>query len=215
MRFSKSILVAAVSVMAPLMSHATPVQTDPTLSIGDLTFNQFSCNVSSGGDSILTGCGQIDVSTITHPGTGIQFSSGFTALGVGFDDAVINYHVSSTTGIGQVGLDFNGYFFDRAISAVTESVFDSKGQQVGFAKVACGAAGAGCTLTDNIALNGFYDDLYITKDINVTALNGVAQISYVDQTFAAAPEPSSIALLGSGLLACGAGLLRRRKSAQA
>ena len=47
------------------------------------------------------------------------------------------------------------------------------------------------------------------KDINVTAANGVAQASYVDQTFTATPEPGSTALMGSGLLAV-AGLLRRR-----
>lgn len=214
MRFSKTAIIAAVSVLTPLLGHADTVKSDPTLSIANLTFNDFSCNVSKGGFANPVGCGQIDVSTITHPGTGIQFSSGFTALGFGFDDAIINYHVGSTSGIDHVGLDFNGTFYGYAISSVTENIFDSNGDQVGMAKVSCGAF-AGCSQTDSIALNGSYDNLYITKDINVSAFLGVAQISYIDQTFnaTATPEPSSIALLGSGLLAAGAGIMRRRKAA--
>ena len=127
--------------------------------------------------------------------------------GTAFDDAVLGYSVSSAAGISNVGLSFNGWFDGLAISSVTEDVYNGN-QLVGSAKVSCGAFG-GCVKTDNITLNGSYANLYIVKDINVTAANGVAQASYVDQTFTATPEPGSTALLGSGLLAI-AGLLRRR-----
>lgn len=214
MRISKAILLSAATLMLPFLGQATSVQSDPTLMIGGMTFNDFSCNVTHQGVAGPRGCGNIAVSTITHPGTGIQFSSGFAAGSLGFvsfDDATINYHVNSTAGIDTVGLDFNGTFYGYAVSSVTESVFNSDGAMVGFASVACGpdALSVGCKRTDNIKLNGTYTDLYIQKDINVGSWAGLAQISYIDQTFSNAPEPSSFAMLGAGLLGA-AGLLRRR-----
>lgn len=212
MRISKAILLSAATLMLPFLGQATSVQSDPTLMIGGMTFNDFSCTVTHQGAAGPRGCGNIAVSTITHPGTGIQFASGFVAGSLGFvsfDDAVINYHVNSTAGIDKVGLDFNGTFYGYAVSSVTESIFNSNGTMVGFASVACGPDAVGCKRTDNITLNGTYTDLYIQKDINVSSFVGLSEISYIDQTFADAPEPSSFAMLGAGLLGA-AGLLRRR-----
>ncbi len=214
MQFSKQIILAAIAMIAPAVIQAAPMNS-PALSIDGLNFDSFTCSISKGG--VLANpnnCGQVNVETITHPGVGIEFSSGFTALGNSFDDATINYHVSSKTGISSVGLDFNGLFEGFAVSSVTETILNSMGTQVGFASVSCGAD-IGCTRTDSIALSGTYDNLYIQKDINVaSASGGHAGISIVDQTFAtAAPEPSSIALMGSGLLAAAAFLRRKAKKA--
>ena len=213
MRFSKSVLIAAVSVMTPLMGHADPL----ALSIGNLTFNNFACMLTGDGSGTPGSCSDIKVSTITQPGTGIEFASGFSTEGKNsFTDAEINYSVHSTAGIDKVGLDFNGNFYGRAIASVTEQIFNN-GVEVGYASVTCGSGAAGCTRTDDIQLNGAYDNLSIQKDIFLASysVNGGSYASYVDQTFASAPEPSSIALLGSGLLAAGAGLIRRRKQTAA
>lgn len=213
MRFSKSILITAAAALLPLVSQATTVSSNPTLSISGLTFNDFTCNVTKGGVASPGGCGQIAVSTITQPGTGIQFSSGFTAGSLGFvsfDDATVNYHVTSSTGLDRIGLDFNGTFYGYAVSSVSETVYND-GKQVGFASVACGTE-TGCNRQEYVSLDGSYNDLYVTKDINVSSYLGLAQISFVDQTFATAPEPASFAMLGIGLL--GAGLLRRRSKTE-
>lgn len=212
MRFTKAILVSAASLLLPLLGQATPVNTVGTLSVGGLSFDNFACSVTKQGVAGPTSCGKIDVSTISNPAQGIQFSSGFLAGSLGFlsfDDATINYHVTSAAGIDKIGLDFNGTFYGWAISSVTETVKDSNNNIVGFATVQCGPGAIGCTRSDSIALNGVYNDLYVVKDINVSSFVGLAQISYVDQTFSLAPEPGSLAMLGAGLLGV-AGLLRRR-----
>ena len=212
MQFSKSILIAAVAVLSPLASQASSVTSNPTLSVAGLTFNDFSCSMTKGGIfATPNSCGKINVNTITSPGNGIQISSGFNAALGSFDDAVINYSVSSNAPINTVGLDFNGTFEGMAISSVTETVF-SGGRQVGFAQVSCSTFG--CSRTDTISLDGPYSSLNIQKDIYVGAALGVAQTSIIDQTFgtdaAPTPEPSSMALFGSGLI--GAAMLFRRKS---
>ncbi len=217
MRFSKVILLSAVAAVLPLASQANPVSVtgNPTLSIAGLDFNDFSCTVTKGG--VLASpnkCGQIKVGTITSPGTGIAFTSGFNAGFGSFDDAVIRYSVSSNTGISNIGLNFNGDFMGLAISSVVETVF-SGSTEVAKAVVSCSPLG--CNDSDNIALNGIYNDLNVEKDIFVGgSYVGDASISIVNQTFdgPAAPEPASFAMLGTGLLGA-AGLLRRRAKAAA
>ncbi len=215
MQFSKQIILAAVAMIAPAVIQAASISSNPTLSVGGLTFDSFSCSVSGSGTLVSpSGCGEINVNTITQPGTGIQISSGFFAA-KGSVDAVVDYHVASPIALSTVGLYFDGSFAGEAITKVTESVF-SGGNQVGFASVECGSAGlgAGCSRTDNIVLSGSFTDLYIQKDIFLAAGSmSNASTSVIDQTFSsAAPEPSSIALMGSGLLAAGAFLRRKAKA---
>ena len=213
MRFSKSLIFAAALTVLPVLSQADPVNSNPSLSVGGLSFSGFTCVLTEQGAATPGSCSNIDVSTITSPGSGIKFVSGFSAFGQNsYNDAQIDYHVSSTSGISQVGLFFNGDFYGQAIASVTEAIFDGS-TQVGFAKVLCGAGDAGCTQSDEISLNGTYSNLSVQKDIMLAGYStgGGSSISYVDQTFndaAPTPEPASFAMLGMGLL--GAGLLRRR-----
>jgi hypothetical protein len=215
MRFTKFSIITAALALAPFVSQAAPVSvtTDPTLSVAGLTFNDFSCSITGQGMSSPGGCGKIKVGTIETPGTGLRFNSGFSATGVffnSFTDAMIDYHVSAgpNLGINKIGLDFNGTFLGFAVASVTESIY-SGSELVGTGTVSCGITG--CDRTDDILLNGTYADLHIVKDIQLNAYLGTSQISYIDQTFdpVPTPEPSSLALIGSGFLGV-AGLLRRR-----
>jgi hypothetical protein len=213
MRFHKSILFAAALSLLPLASQARSIKSDPTLSVDGMTFNDFSCTVAKGGSAGPNTCGPIHVSTVTQPGDGLRFSSEFKASSFGsvsFDDATINYHVSSKTGIDAIGLDFDGAFYGYAISSVTESIYNSDGQQVGFARVVCGTE-PGCSYWDAMSLDGRYKDLWVKQDIDVASFVGGANIGYIDDVFnnATAPEPASIGLVGASLL--GVAILGRRR----
>lgn len=216
MHFSKKILLTAAACLAPVLSSAAPVTSNPSLSLNGLQFNNFSCGFSKGGIyATPNNCGQIDVQALNIPNmVDLRFSSDFLAAPASFDDATIGYHVSSASGISSVGLSFDGTVFGLAITEVTETVKNSNNQIVGFLDVVCGSPqlGASCSNANrdlNIALNGTYTNLYIEKDVKVNGILGTASASVIDQTFSNAPEPGSTALLGSGLLAV-AGLLRRR-----
>lgn len=202
----------AVPITTPGVSEAI---TTPGLAFSSngMTFDDFTASLTMGGIGISTpySPSQIDVSLISNPTTtGLQINSGFQATFYAFNDAALTYTASSATGISSIGLSFDGYFGGLGISSVTENVYSDPNHQdlVGSATVSCSLAG--CSKTDDIALNGIYDTVYVTKDIYVGASFGSAGQSIIDQTYTQVPEPASMALLGSGLF--GLGMLRRRRN---
>ena len=214
MNFGQKLMMTAVAILAPVMMNAATVTSNPSLSVNGLSFDNFTCSISKGGlGAQPSSCNQINVNTITKPGYGIEFSSGFTTGFINsFDDAVLHFDVSSTDGISAIGLGFNGTFLGLGVSSVTEQVYHGE-QLVGSASVTCSIIG--CSQTENILLDGIYNNLHVIKDINVNSnILGLAQISNIDQTFTTTPEPSSTALLGTGLFAAGF-FLRRRAAKKA
>ncbi|MBO1077566.1 PEP-CTERM sorting domain-containing protein [Roseomonas haemaphysalidis] len=209
-------LVAALAMFGAA-AQAAPISTNPTIQSGNYTFSNFTIAVTSQGSALpTTGAGNaVDVSGLSGA-NGIQISSGFTAVGASsFSDAAISYVVTGTAGLTSVGLSFDGTFLGLAISSVTETIYADAARQnlVGQNYVSCSIDG--CSRTASISLNGSYDTLYVTKDINVSSFQAGdrAQTSVITQTYGptAVPEPMSIALFGTGLV--GLGLVRRARKA--
>jgi len=213
LKFSKTLLVTAIAALAPIASHADPITHHTNLSVAGMTFDNFTCEVHATGFASPDSCRQISVDTITKPGDGIQFTSNFLAGSAFFTsgtDAALTYDVSSAAGIKSVGLDFNGELLGFAISSVTENVWNGN-QLLATAYVGCDIGG--CSRTDEISLDGVYNNLHIEKDIQLASYLGYTDASIIDQTFCQAPEPGSIALMGIGLLAAGSVLRRRTRQA--
>ncbi|HLH04081.1 MAG TPA: PEP-CTERM sorting domain-containing protein [Bryobacteraceae bacterium] len=232
MHFSKAIIFSTAALMLPLLGHATPLNQlskGGSLSISGLTFDNFQAQVSHQGYAAPTNKKGIDVAAVSGLGNGIRFSSDFIAdvpaaiakkdpYFVSYADLSVSFDVKSTTGIDQIGLDFDGHATGLSMAGVDEMVFDGNGHYLGSLSVGCfgQAFGGGCQDTDTLSLHGLYNNLYIIKDMGVTSFGGNAGFSFVDQVFGttATPEPASFALIGAGLIGV-AGLLRRRtKNAQ-
>src|SRR5271166_3219939 len=193
--------------------------------IGDKTFANFMYSATSNPPGFGIPAGGVAVTPITTSGNpGFQFSAGWfasTTSGILEEDSLIQYSVNVNPGgalindlsLSIAGLAFNGTGFvgvseTACLGAMlpacsggtilTLNVFDSKG---------------GSQLVDSATFSPV-SEIDVAKDITVQAgTNGSASLSLVTNQFSEGqvPEPSSILLFGSGVLAL-AGVLRRKLS---
>ncbi|WP_296949673.1 PEP-CTERM sorting domain-containing protein [uncultured Massilia sp.] len=213
--FAVAALTAGVFVAAP--AAAVPITSASTLTTNGLSFNNFTCSITKTGVlSQPNNCNQIQVAT-NGALPGIDITSNFFAFPASMDTATLTFQVSAATGISAISLGFDGAFAGLSIASVRETVRDAFGNVVGSLFVSCSVLV--CDTQDpslelfDIALNGTYNTLFVTKEINVTGAAGIATIGRVQQGFTVAqvPEPGSLALLGLGILAAGGARRRARK----
>lgn len=204
-------IVAASALLAVGTAAADPITTTGlTVVVGDKTFSNFTCSITSGGTTSPTLCSQINVAGIFTDPLGLRFSSGFTASSSSFIDVLIGYDVTVTDPalkISAIDLAFNGtQLFGLPIVSVTETAF-SGATIVGNTFVA-----APSPLQATVALSGTFSSLSISKDIVISSGVGEAgTISFIDQRFHQVPEPGTLGLAGLVLLALGASRIKRNK----
>jgi hypothetical protein len=172
--------------------------------IGSLTFSNFSYSSASFGGATAVPAAGVTVTPITGSEVGFEFEAPWIVSSAQGLDSTIDYTVTGP--ITDLILSMAGYgITDGGDVSVAETsatpplsllVFDNSTGSLASDSV------TGLSLTT----------LTVTKDIAVLGNGGTAGLSIVNNEFStgSVPEPASMLLLGSGLLAL-AGYARRRK----
>jgi hypothetical protein len=218
---------------APLPANATlstliGLNGSGGVQVGNFIYSDF--NYAPTGTSLSNptpGAGSVSVSTQSGSfgaNSGLTFSAGWESTPGANQDAVISYAVQAVSGtINEVALAFNGVAlvpsagtFASVTETISTLVIDSNNHIVGpgatlgnLSIINTAPSGIG-TYHGPLILNPGQTGIFVQKDVQLTSgPNGIASISFVDNTyqFAPIPEPASISAIGMAA----AGLLVRRR----
>jgi len=176
---------------------------------GDKEFSEFGWT----GDFSADGFDIVPYVNTVNGNLGFQLRGGLLANPGQIMDQVLTYRVEvldAALSISEVHLDFNG-FAQNGLATVTETVRRGSDEVVeGLMSV-----NSPNKLVDSLILGKSEKSLFIEKDIlvatNNDATDGFSTISIISQEFAQIPEPSTVMLVGGGLLGLCA-VSRRRRS---
>jgi hypothetical protein len=213
-----------IAVVGISTASATVITSNPTITSGGLTFNNFNCSfapMSSG--TVVGGCGSVSVA---GAGSGLVFTNGITTNGVGTPDLAVAFAVVGGP-VTTIGLSMTDVIAGTETLYIKEDVYAEpytpSSALLGELTVVCNqtvAGASGCDassiLSDTISIAAT-SNLYIIKDVSYDGHSGnaVGNITSFTQTFnspSVAPEPEVVGLFASGLAVIGfVGVRRRRK----
>lgn len=198
---------AQIFFPSTLTSMAVLTNSGETLLVGDKLFSNFGISGYNASN--------ISVEGIEEDGGdyGIQFQGGFIATNNSLMDVHLTYQVNvedSGSLISGANLSFNGAVVGPGggLAEVVESVYTNTGYLYG--QMVVSTTETMSQLSTNMVISPPQPQLNIDKDVEDIALTlSYASISTINQSFAQVPEPSTIILVGMGLL--GVWGLRRRR----
>ena len=188
------------------ISLATVIDNGLGVQIGDKLFRDFFFSYSDS-DGIasddLTRSNVVLTALVNNIGFGVSFQQPLLAIGPVIKDIVLKYSATVTdpsNSISDIHLDITGSAGNGGLGTVGESAFVG-----GFGATQVGSLQASIPGTSSSFTNivPSVHELWLQKDVTVTggnAANGFASITIIDQTFSQVPEPSTVLLVGLGLL---------------
>jgi hypothetical protein len=218
---------AAKAAPQPLPANATlqdliNLNASGGIQIGNFVFSNFSFTPTTGSPTNpAPTASQVTVSQAPGSDVGLTFNSFWQSVPGGSQDGIIRYAVTVNQGsISQVNLAFNGAApvpSPGTLASVSETVSTLSGNGPGTALGQLSVSNSiatGSTTTNNAAftLANPLAGIFVSKDVQVVSgPNGIATISWVDNTYhaVAIPEPMSLGLIG----VLGTCLLARRRRA--
>lgn len=203
------------------ISLATVIDNGLSVQVGDKLFGNFSF-VYSDTDGLTSddlSRSNITLSTLSNViGFGLEFTQPLLAIGTVVKDIVLKYTATVTDPnflISDIHLDITGTAGNGGLGSVGEQAFVGGFGGNSVANMQTYIQGTNTDVTSAMAnIIPPQTQLWVEKDVTVTggnAANGFAGISIIDQTYSQVPEPSTILLVGLGMLGAVA-VNRKRKS---
>jgi hypothetical protein len=188
------------------ISLATVIDNGLSVQVGDKVFGNFffSYSDTDGLTSDDLTRSNVTLTTLSNIiGFGLQFSQPLLAIGPVSKDIEFQYTATvadPTNLISDIHLSITGSAGNGGLGTVGEQVFTG-----GFSGTSVGQIQASIPGVSTAATNIVppVSEVWVQKDVIVTggsAANGFASISVIDQTFSQVPEPSTVLLVGLGLL---------------